>query len=124
MNPPPEDFLNNYESALASQNWETVSPLIHEEACVTFSDGSRYVGKTEVKQAFERNFDLIQNEEYRISNVRWIRKRAEFAVCIYDFSWQGIIQGESSKGLGRGTMVVSYEDGHWWLITEHLGPKV
>src|ERR1700679_2429521 len=64
-----EDFIHAYEEALASQQWALVEPLIHENACVTFSDGTVHVGKTAVRNAYEANFSMIQDEDYRISNV-------------------------------------------------------
>ncbi len=42
--------------------------------------------------------------------------------CLYDFNWQGIIEGEKCSGGGRGTSVLILEDGQWKIITEHLGP--
>ena len=123
MNTLPGDFLKHYESALASQQWKLVDPLIHDNACVTFSDGSIHIGKTEVKRAYERNFKVIQDEEYRVANVVWVKISPDYAVCIYDFEWEGIIQGELASGCGRGTMIIIQDDGHWKMLAEHLGPK-
>ena len=117
------EFLIQYESALATQDWGSVSPLIHNDACVTFSNGACHIGKPEIKKAFIRNFDLIQDEEYKISGVKWVVKSDVYAVCVYDFHWCGLIKGEPANGSGRGTMVINREDGAWRLIAEHLGPK-
>jgi ketosteroid isomerase-like protein len=119
----PEAFLRDYEAALAAQGWESVAPLIHEDACVTFSDGSFYQGKREIQRAFKRNFALIQDEVYQISQVHWVRKAAEFAVCVYEFQWEGIIGGKQAGGLGRGTMVIVKDGSAWLLAAEHLSPK-
>jgi len=123
MNQNPEDFLRNYGLALATQNWEAVSPLIREDACVTFSSGSFYVGKTEIQQAFERNFGSIQDEKYLISDIHWVTKSRDYAICIYAFEWHGIINGKLSSGSGRGTSVLICEKGKWFLLSEHLGPN-
>ena len=69
-----EDFIRAYEAALASREWARVEPLVHEDACVTFSDGSVHVGKAAVRTAYEANFSAIEDEEYRVSNVRWVRR--------------------------------------------------
>jgi ketosteroid isomerase-like protein len=119
----PEEFLKAYETALATQDWQTVSPLIHEKACVTFSDGSVYMGKAEVQRAFERNFSLIQDEKYAISDIYWVQKTQDFAVCLFAFHWQGVIQGKPASGSGRGTSFLVYEKGKWFLISEHLCPN-
>ena len=32
----PEEFVQAYEKALATQDWTQVEPLVNENACVTF----------------------------------------------------------------------------------------
>jgi len=119
----PEDFIRAYELALASQNWGQVEPLVHTDACVTFSNGTVHKGKAAVQKAFEHNFTLIQDENYSISNVHWVMKAAETATYLFEFNWSGIINGKSSQGAGRGTCVLINEAGKWQLLIEHLGPK-
>ena len=118
-----EEFIRAYEQALASQDWRNVEPLVHENACVTFSNGTVHKGKAEVKSAFEKNFALIKDEKYLISNVHWINKGAEMAVYLFDFSWSGIINHKPASGAGRGTSVLIKENDKWLLLVEHLGPK-
>lgn len=117
----PDDFLQKYESALATQDWAQVEPLIHADVCVTFSSGT-YFGKAEVKQAFSKNFAIIKDERYSISNVHGVIKDLSFAVCIYNFQWSGQIGGKPASGRGRGTAVLKNEEGSWLLLVEHLGP--
>ena len=117
----PDDFLQKYESALATQDWDQVEPLMHADVCVTFSSGT-YLGKAEVKQAFSKNFAIIKDERYSISNVHWVIKDLSFAVCIYNFQWSGQIDGKPASGRGRGTAVLKNENGSWLLLAEHLGP--
>ena len=120
----PDEFLKSYESALATQSWQVVAPLIHAEACVTFSNGLVFIGKTEVQRAFERNFALIQEEHYSITDLYWVKKAESFAVCLYTFHWSGLINNELARGSGRGTCVLVNQQGTWLLLTEHLGPTV
>jgi ketosteroid isomerase-like protein len=115
--------LKSYELALATQDWQSVAPLIHEDACVTFSNGSFFKGKAEVQQAFEKNFALIKEEKYSIADIYWVRKTEDYAVCLYIFHWHGLINGEPASGSGRGTSVLVNEKGTWLLLTEHLGPN-
>ena len=119
----PEEFLESYGSALATQDWQSVSPFIHEDACVTFSNGRVFKGKAEVQYAFEKNFALIQDEQYAISDTCWVKKTDDFAVCLYAFHWSGLINGKHASGSGRGTSVLVSKQGKWVLIAEHLGPK-
>ena len=119
----PEKFVEKYEAALATQDWQQVAPLVHPEACVTFSSGSVHIGKTAVRQAFERNFALIQDETYAIENVHWVKKDGDTAVYLFTFHWSGIINGEPASGAGTGSSVLINSEDGWQLLIEHLGPK-
>lgn len=119
----PEEFIRAYESALASQDWGQVEPLVHAEACVTFSNGTVHKGKAEVRKAFEHNFSLIKDETYSMRDVHWVLKNDLTAVYLFEFNWSGIINGKPVKGAGRGTSVLIKEGGAWRLLVEHLGPK-
>ncbi|GJM41794.1 MAG: hypothetical protein DHS20C20_20760 [Ardenticatenaceae bacterium] len=119
----PEAFIKRYEAALASQDWQQVDPLVHPEACVTFSSGAVHVGKTAVRQAFERNFSLIQDETYQVKNVHWVLRGADTAVYLYTFHWSGLINGKPASGAGTGSSVLKKVGEEWQLLVEHLGPK-
>ena len=116
------EFVKQYEAALATQDWEEVAPLIHQKASVVFSDGSVHRGKDAVRAAYERNFDLIKNEEYRIANVHWLLDSSDSAAYMFDFFWTGDIDGQRASGAGRGTAVLVLQDNQWKLLGEHLGP--
>jgi ketosteroid isomerase-like protein len=116
-------FAKAYEAALATQDWSVVAPLISDEACVTFSDGSRFDGKAAIKIAYERNFQTIKGEEYRIENVRWLLEAEDGAAYVFDFHWRGVIEGRVASGSGRGTAVLAKIGDRWMLVAEHLGPK-
>lgn len=118
----PDEFLKQYERALGSQQWSRVAPLIHENACVTFSTGQVYKGKPAVQRAFESNFASIENERYEIRNVHWSLRDAQVAVCLFDFQWAGRVNGREVHGAGRGTSVLVADGGSWQLLVEHLGP--
>lgn len=118
----PEQFIEDYQAALATQDWKSVSPCIHPDACVTFSSGEFFQGKAAVQKAYERNFRLIEDESYSISDLHWVRKTEQYAVCSYTFRWQGLIRCEPARGAGRGTAIIIKQDGRWTLLAEHLGP--
>ncbi len=118
-----EEFVAKYEAALATQDWQQVAPLVHPEACVTFSSGSVHIGKEAVRQAFERNFALIQDETYAIENVHWVMKGVDTAVYLFTFRWSGLINGKPASGAGTGTSVLTNSADGWQLLVEHLGPK-
>lgn len=117
----PHNLLSAYEQALASQDWSVVAPLLHDDVCVTFANGT-YKGKAAVREIFEQNFHSIQDEQYVISQLHWAYQSPLSAVALYEFHWQGMIAGEAASGGGRGTSMMVFERGRWWIITEHLGP--
>lgn len=119
----PETFIKAYEAALASQDWPQVDPLVHPDACVTFSSGAVHVGKTAVRHAFERNFRLIQDETYQIENVHWVMQGEATAVYLFTFRWSGLIHGKAARGAGTGSAVLVNGANGWQLLVEHLGPK-
>jgi ketosteroid isomerase-like protein len=119
----PDTFIKQYEAALVTQDWQQVDPLVHPDACVTFSSGAVHVGKTAVRHAFERNFALIQDETYAIENVHWVMRGAETAVYLFTFRWSGLINGKPASGAGTGSAVLINGANGWQLLIEHLGPK-
>jgi ketosteroid isomerase-like protein len=118
-----DDLLGAYEAALATQDWTQVEPLMHEDVCVTFSNGAHFRGKAAVEGAFRENFSRIQDEHYEISDIHWIAKDPSYAACIYEFRWSGLIDGKAASGAGRGTSVLKSEGGKWFVLAEHLGPR-
>lgn len=118
----PEEFIDLYGRALATQRWAPVDPLIHDDACVTFSTGAVHKGKVAVRAAFEANFAAIENEQYAITNVHWVARGPDFAAYLFDFSWTGRIGGRHAAGSGRGTTVLVRDGDAWQLLAEHLGP--
>ncbi len=119
----PEEFITSYETALETQDWKAVEPLVSENASVTFSNGTVHVGKENVQKAFEKNFSLIKNEKYAVENIKWLAKDENYAVYLFEFNWTGIIDGKSVSGSGNGTSALIKEDAKWKLLTEHLGRK-
>jgi ketosteroid isomerase-like protein len=117
----PQDFITAYETALATQYWENVAPLVHENCVATFSEGT-YKGKAEVEAAYRKTFALIKDETYKISEIHWVQTTESHAIMTYIFNWSGVISGEPASGSGRGTSVLVHEQGKWQLICEHLGP--
>ena len=105
-------FLIDYENALATQNWDQVSPLIHANCVATFSEGT-YIGKSQVEIAFRKTFDLIKEEIYKITNVHYAISTSDLTVIIYNFHWSGIINGVQSSGDGRGTSTLIVNEGAW-----------
>jgi len=119
----PDDFVDRYAAALATQDWSQVAPLIAENASVVFSNGSLHRGKEAIRTAYQCNFDAIKGEDYRIENVHWLARAPETAAYMFDFFWSGIIDGRESNGSGRGTTVLVRQTEGWVMMAEQLGPR-
>lgn len=115
----PEEFIRNYEKAANSCEFLQVEPMISENAVFWFSDGS-YSGIENIRRAFKDTWATIKEEKYEISELKWIHKSKESAVCIYNFISKGKINGETVETRGRGTNVLVMEDNHWKIAHEHL----
>lgn len=113
-------FPAAYEAALRSQRWALVAPLIHDEACVTFSTGAVHRGKAAVQRAFEANFAAIENEDYRISELVWRERSADRASYTFRFAWTGRIAGQPASGAGKGSITLVLTPTGWQLLAETL----
>ncbi len=116
----PQQFITAYEQALAGQRWQNIEPLLHPAVCVTFSTGSVHKGIEAVKQAYEKNFAAIKNEQFAITHVHIVSSNEHLAVYLFNFQWQGIIQGQAASGAGKGTATLVMHNGQWKLLAEHL----
>jgi ketosteroid isomerase-like protein len=116
----PGEFLSEYETSGRVGGVDHTLNLIDENAVYWFSDGTSHVGKAAVERAIRRNFDVIKEEVYRISDVVWIAQGTDIAVCIYRFGWSGIIRGAAMSGSGRGTMILARRNESWVVVHEHL----
>ena len=116
----PTDFMRRYEAATNTHDIEALLELIADDAIYLFSDRTSHIGKSGIREAIQRNFDVIEDETYSIKNLRWLATSEDVAACAYEFSWSGRIGGKSAEGGGRGTTVIRCVDGQWKIAHEHL----
>jgi len=119
MSKEPTVFMQTYEQANNSHIWANVALMIAEDASYWFTDGS-YSGIKEIRQAVETTFEKLEDEVYRISDLKWPVVTANVAVCTYRFSWQATIDGFPQSGEGRGTNILEKRNGSWQIVHEHL----
>jgi 2,3-bisphosphoglycerate-dependent phosphoglycerate mutase len=115
-----DEFIRKYEAATASHDLEATLELIADDAVYWFSDGGTYHGKDAIAAAIRSNFEAIKDEDYRISDVKWLAVSEDVAACVYSFSWSGMVGGTQTSGSGRGTTVIQKVDGEWRVVHEHL----
>jgi ketosteroid isomerase-like protein len=115
-------FLNQYENATNTHDFNQVQKLIAPNAVYWFSDGS-FVGTKKIRAAFESTWTTIKDETYSIKNIDWITVSPDNAVCLYDYHWSGIIDGISKSGQGRGTNILVKQKNNWLIIHEHLSSE-
>lgn len=112
-------FMARYKLANNSHDIDRVLPMIAPDATYWFTDGS-YRGLEEIKSAIERTFAAIREEVYEISDLEWVVVTGKHAVCTYNFSWTGMVDGRRHSGHGRGTNVIMKRSGVWQMQHEHL----
>ncbi len=121
MTATPEQLMDEYALRTNTHQFSAVAELIAEDAVYWFNDGS-FVGVDAIRQAFEKTWASIRDEIYSVEDVQWIGIDESVAACIYTFRWQGLVDGKTVRGSGRGTTVLRRRDGRWLVVHEHLSP--
>jgi ketosteroid isomerase-like protein len=116
-----EIALSTYVEKLNTHAWDQIAPCVTEDAVFLFTEDT-FVGKAAAKAAFEKTFQLIENEVFSLHDIAWTVVTDEVATCHYEFRWKGLISGQESFGGGRGTTILRRVDGRWLVAQEHLGP--
>ncbi len=113
------NFLKDYERLSNNLNFDEVAPFIADDAVYWFSDGT-HRGIGEIRRAFEKTWQHIQDEKYTIDNVEWLVNGTDHAVCIYQFHSDGMVGGKHNRYSGRGTNIFKKMNGKWKIVHEHL----
>lgn len=113
------ELLKKYEIEINKHNFNLIEPLVSKDCKFWFSSGT-YQGIEQVREAFEKTWDMIKEEVYSITEIEWIAESESSAVCTYTFKWKGLIKGELSEGKGRGTSCFRLESNEWKIVHEHL----
>lgn len=114
-----DTFLEAYEKAANSRDFDNVAPLITKDAVFWFTDGT-HEGREAIQKAFQDTWTKIQDETYAISNVQWLVATYWNSVCSYTFRSEGITEGKKHVFTGRGVNVLKRLDGGWRIVHEHL----
>jgi ketosteroid isomerase-like protein len=114
-----DTFLEAYEKATNSRDFNNVAPLIADDAIYWFTNGT-YVGKDVIRKEFEETWDRIKDEKYTISDIKWIATNYWVSSCVYSFVSNGIVDGKPHTFSGLGTNVLKRIGGNWRMVHEHL----
>lgn len=112
-------FLETYEQAANSRDFDKVAPLIADDAIFEFTNGT-FKGKTTIQKAFEDTWDKIQKETYTIAQVEWNQAAYLSAMCVYKFKSNGLVDGKRQLYEGKGMNELKRIDGNWQIIHERL----
>jgi ketosteroid isomerase-like protein len=113
------EHMKLYEARINLHRFDEVEPLISPEAVFWFTDGT-HRGIDEIRAAFERTWQTLQNEAYWLENLEWIGLGETLASCTYRFCRKAEIDGKTFEGKGRGTTVLRKELRQWKIVHEHL----
>ena len=116
------DVVKSYELHLNRRDFDALADLIAPDAVFWFSDGS-HRGISAIRAAFEATWRALPEETYWLDELEWLAGGDLAAACIYRFNWRAMRNGQPITGTGRGTTVLSFSDGRWRIVHEHLSPR-
>ncbi|GAA0371414.1 YybH family protein [Bacillus horti] len=111
--------LETYINATNTHDFTQVEQVLHPDAVYWFSDKT-CTSIDEIKDYFNRAWDMIKEEKYTATEIQWIAADQHVATCIYTYNYEGYLEGGFVSGKGRATNVFTQVDGKWKLIHEHL----
>lgn len=114
------DVLKQYITATNTHDFANVKKLLHPDAVYWFTDKT-CTTMEEIRAYFENAWELIKEEVYSANDVKWISVNDHSATCLYQYHYEGYLNGKYVKGSGRATNVfIKDEHDQWKLLHEHL----
>lgn len=114
-----KDYFSNYEKGSNSHSFDNLTEMIHKDAIYRFSDGD-FIGIESIKKAFINTWKKLNNDTYKIKDLKVIYNSNDSVGVYYNFKWTTEIDGIKKSGGGRGTSIVIYENGRLQCVYEHL----
>lgn len=115
------DVLEKYIAATNTHDFDNVANILHPEAVYYFSDSTCRTS-AEIRDYFEKAWQTVADEVYSATDIEWLVRSADTAVCVYRYHYEGYVDGSFVSGTGRATnvFVSSGVADNWLLIHEHL----
>lgn len=118
----PQAAMRFCGEAINEHRIESLLPVLSADVIFWFSSGS-FHGIDAARQAFEKTWRRIAEETYWLEELSWVSEGDHSDVCIYQFHWRGVVDGEPRAGSGRGTSVLRREADDWKIVHEHLSAE-
>jgi ketosteroid isomerase-like protein len=121
-------FLHNFEALAEKEDFNLIRDKIHERAYFRFNDGD-FRGREAIQAVFEKTWrgdPSVKKARFYLSDIVVLTIDQKTATATYTYNWEGS-QGEKQFRIqGRGTRVLTRENGQWQIIHEHLSrlPKL
>lgn len=114
------EFLNRFETAQNSEDFDRVAPMLHPDALFRFNDGD-YRGLEAARGAFENTWaHEVDDERYYLSDIEVLHVDHRSATATFRFHWSGVTANGPFEVVGRGTSVLVRHEGELKLLVEHL----
>ncbi len=114
------EFLQRFERAQGTEDFDAVRPLLHPDVLFRFNDGD-YRGLEAARGAFESTWALdVDDERYYLTDVEVLHVDSNSATATFRFHWSGSGDNGPFHIVGRGTSVIVRHDGRLKLLVEHL----
>ena len=115
-------FLNHFEDVAMKEDFSLIANMIDERAYFRFNDGD-FVGRQAIQAVFEKTWrgdPAVKKARFYLSDVVVLTTDRASATATYTYNWEGSQGSQQFKVQGRGTRVLSYEDGKFRIVHEHL----
>ena len=86
-----DETIYKYKVELNNHSFAGLTPMISEE-CDFFHPTGTYHGLEEVQQGLEKGWEAIRDKIFEFSNVEWIVKSDNLAICAYTFYYSGMVR--------------------------------
>ena len=116
----PQSFIESYEKALASQDFDLMDSILHPKVSITSALGEIYLGRHAVRAAYERIFYQIKNENFTYGDIKWVFKSKSMAIYLFKFEWDADLNNEHVHRKGFGTAVLVNHKGNWVLLSKQF----
>lgn len=110
-------LMKKYEAYQNTHDIEKATELIEKDAQFILPDG-KYNGLTEIKGAFIKQWELIEDEVFKIRKLNLEQSDDLQVTCRYEYRWKGVIDGQTTKGKGKGRTIVHKNADGWKIMFE------